>query len=144
VGLIEQGTKSSSEVKAIRSDDGYWRDSDGHALHVSASDLERHGYCPLSWHLSRTGTKGKGDAIEAGLVKHAEIHDNMEGYRLKQIVLNRALVIWSWWFAVIIAFIIDAFAFTKLDDQNILPVDMAKYLALLALVWLIIGILKIL
>lgn len=141
MGLIEQGTKSSSEVKAIRSDDGYWRDSDGHALHVSASDLERHGYCPLSWHLSRTGTKGKGDAIEAGLVKHTEIHDNMEGYRLKQIVLNRALVIWSWWFAVIIAFIVDAFAFTKLDDQNILPVDMAKYLALLALVWLIIGIL---
>ena len=141
MGLIEQGTKSSSEVKGIRSDDGYWRDSDGHALHVSASDLERHGYCPLSWHLSRTGTKGKGDAIEAGLVKHTEIHDNMEGYRLKQIVLNRALVIWSWWFAVIIAFIVDAFAFTKLDDQNILPVDMAKYLALLALVWLIIGIL---
>jgi len=140
VGVVAEGTESSSDAKAMKGDDGYWRDSHGHALHVSASDLERHGYCPLSWHLSRTGTKGKGEAIEAGLVKHAEIHHNMEGYRLKQIVLTRALIIWSWWFAVIIAFIIDAIAFTILDDQNFLPIDMAKFLALLALVWLIIGI----
>lgn len=137
---MTEGAESIADAKAVRDDDGYWRDSNGHALHVSASDLERHGYCPLSWHLSRTGTKGRGEAIEAGLVKHAEIHHNMEGYRLKQIVLNRALIIWSWWFAVVIAFIIDAFAFTKLDDQSLLPIDMAKYLALLALVWLIIGI----
>ena len=140
VGVVTEGAESIADAKAVRDDDGYWRDSNGHALHVSASDLERHGYCPLSWHLSRTGTKGRGEAIEAGLVKHAEIHHNMEGYRLKQIVLNRALIIWSWWFAVVIAFIIDAFAFTKLDDQSLLPIDMAKYLALLALVWLIIGI----
>ena len=112
---MKEGAESTSKPKAMKNADGYWRNSDGHALHVSASDLERHGYCPLSWHLSRTGTKGRGDAIEAGLVKHAEIHENMEEYRLKQIILNRALVIWSWWFAVIIAFIIDAFAFTKLD-----------------------------
>jgi len=143
VGVVTEEAESNSDAKASKGDDGYWRDSEGHALHVSASDLERHGYCPLSWHLSRTGTKGKGEAIEAGLVKHAEIHNNMEGYRLKQITLNRALLIWSWWFAVIIAFIIDAIAFTKLDDQTLLPIDMAKFLALLALVWLVIGILAI-
>ena len=33
---------------AKKSKDGFWRDADSNLLKVSASDIERHAYCPLS------------------------------------------------------------------------------------------------
>ena len=66
--------QSSDLVIAQESDDGFWRDDSGKALHVSASDLERHAYCPLSWSLAREGKGGRGEAIDAGRQKHADIH----------------------------------------------------------------------
>jgi len=41
-------------------EDGHWVDPQGTALPVSASDLERHTYCPVSWQLSKAGN-GKMD-----------------------------------------------------------------------------------
>ena len=46
-------SSENAPLNANRSDDGTWRDENGIALPVSASDLERHEYCPLSWALSR-------------------------------------------------------------------------------------------
>ena len=33
---------------------------------VSASDIERHVYCPLSWELAKQGNTGQGEAVEFG------------------------------------------------------------------------------
>ena len=125
-------------VVAEESDDGFWRDEAGKSLHVSASDLERHSYCPLSWSLAREGNTGRGEAIVAGREKHAEIHDKISDYQQKQNELRRALVIWSWWFAIIIIFISDALIFLNITDSRA-PVDIAKYLTILALIWLGLG-----
>tara|TARA_B100000767_G_scaffold251303_1_gene254215 strand:- start:36 stop:1214 length:1179 start_codon:yes stop_codon:yes gene_type:complete len=127
---------------AVESDDGFWRNKEGEALHVSASDLERHAYCPLSWSLARDGKTGRGEAISAGREKHAEIHEKVSGYKLKQNELKRALVIWSWWFAIIIIFISDALIFMTISNTRA-PEDIARYLTLLAIVWLIVGLVAV-
>ena len=127
---------------AVESDDGFWRSKEGEALHVSASDLERHAYCPLSWSLARDGKTGRGEAISAGREKHAEIHEKVSGFKLKQNELKRALVIWSWWFAIIIIFISDALIFMTISNTRA-PEDIARYLTLLAIVWLIVGLVAV-
>jgi|TARA_B110000444_G_scaffold159207_1_gene148880 CRISPR-associated exonuclease Cas4 len=119
--------------------DEIWRDENNNALNLSASDLERHEYCPLSWALSREGNSGQGEAIEAGVKKHAEIHEQMESFREKKSEARRATIIWTWWFSVTIAFIIDGIAFTYIDDVLRTPIDLARYLTLWALMLLIAG-----
>jgi hypothetical protein len=89
-------------VAAEESDDGFWRDDEGKPLSVSASDLERHAYCPLSWSLARKGKSGRGDAISAGREKHAQIHGKVRTFKEKQNQLKKALIIWSWWFTIIL------------------------------------------
>ena len=133
---------ANKHVIAVESDDGFWRDPEGKALHVSASDLERHAYCPLSWSLARDGKTGRGDAIIAGREKHAEIHMKMEGFKEKQNQLKRALIIWSWWFTIVIIFISDAIIFTTITDTRT-PIDIARYLTILSLIWLGLGLLAI-
>ena len=133
---------SQHTVKLIpgsESDDGVWRNEREEALHVSASDLERHAYCPLSWQLARSGKSGIGDAVIAGREKHAEIHQKIKEFKTRQFELRRATVIWSWWFTIILVFIGDSLIFSTIDDEIRPPIDVAKYLALLALIWLIIG-----
>ncbi len=72
---MTQSTLQSEQIKGAElHEDGVWRNEQGNALRVSASDLERHEYCPLSWSLAREGKSGQGEASEAGMVKHAEIH----------------------------------------------------------------------
>jgi len=113
-------------------EDGVWRTEAGNALRVSASDLERHEYCPLSWSLAREGKSGQGEAIEAGVEKHAAIHAQVKDYQDTLSTLRKAMMIWSWWFAVVIVFVIDAVIFSTLDDAGTTPVVIARYLALWA------------
>ena len=40
---------------------------------ISASEMERYGYCPLSWLLGRTGVDAEGSEVASGLEKHQEI-----------------------------------------------------------------------
>ncbi len=103
-------------LSATQSEDGVWRNSQGVALPVSASDLERHEYCPLSWSLSREGNSGQGEAIAAGIKRHAEIHSQMKDFKDVQTQMRRSVTIWTWWFSVIIALSIDAVAFNYIDD----------------------------
>ena len=133
---------SSNLVIAEESDDGFWRDNSGKSLHVSASDLERHAYCPLSWSLAREGKSGIGKAIDEGRQKHSEIHNNVKEFKEKQNELKRALIIWSWWFTIVVIFISDAIIFTTITDERT-PIDIARYLSILSVVWLIAGLLAI-
>ncbi len=129
-------------LSATRSEDGVWRNPEGVAMPVSASDLERHEYCPLSWSLSRQGNSGQGEAIVAGIKRHAEIHTQMKDFQAVQTQMRRSVTIWTWWFSVIIALSIDAVAFNYIDDV-ITPLYMARYLALWSVTTLIAGLIAI-
>ena len=119
--------------------DGFWRTPDNVAIRVSASDIERHSYCPLSWELAKKGKSGQGEAIKDGKVKHAEIHNRITEFKTKQIQFKRHMIIWTWWFTVVIAIIIDSIAFLLIDDTTLYPKDVAKYMALWSLTVLITG-----
>ena len=125
---------------AKKSKDGFWRDSNNNLLRVSASDIERHAYCPLSWKLAKKGNSGQGEAVELGKSKHAEIHNIVSEFKLKQSQFRRQMIIWTWWFTVIIAIVIDSVAIMMIDDVMLYPQDMAKYLAMWSLSVLVAGI----
>lgn len=123
--------------------DGYYLDDSDKALPVSASDLERFMYCPLSWQLAKEGASGIGEAVEEGVVKHKEIHNEMSEYQEALIRMRRSLIIWSWWFGIIIAFVIDALAFVYIDDMVNVPLEFAKVLSMWSLSCLIAAIFSI-
>ena len=123
--------------------DGYYLDDSDKALPVSASDLERFMYCPLSWQLAKEGASGIGEAVEEGVVKHKEIHNEMSEYQEALIRMRRSLIIWSWWFGIIIAFAIDALAFVYIDDMVNVPLEFAKVLSMWSLSCLIAAIFSI-
>ena len=122
---------------------GYYLDNTETPLPVSASDLERFMYCPLSWKLAKEGATGKGDAVEGGVEKHKEIHDEMNDFQEALIRMRRSLLVWSWWFGIIIAFTIDAFAFLYIDDVVNSPIEFAKILSMWSVSCLIASILSI-
>lgn len=136
--LNDNASKIGTYEARLHNDD-FWRDENDVALNLSASDLERHEYCPMSWALSREGNSGQGEAIEAGIRKHAEIHQQMESFKEMKTSMRRATIIWTWWFSVTVAFVIEGVAFNYIDDVVTTPLDLARYLALWALVLLIAG-----
>lgn len=124
--------------------DGFWRDADNKPLRISASDIERHAYCPMSWSLAREGNSGQGEAIKLGKQKHAEIHEQVIQFQQKQSEFKRHLVVWTWWFTVIIALSIDSIAFILIDDIVVSPIDLARYLAMWSVTLLLFAIIAIL
>lgn len=131
-------SSENAPLNAALSDDGTWRDENGIALPVSASDLERHEYCPLSWALSRQGNSGQGEAIVAGIKRHSLIHEKMKDFQFIQTQMRRSVTIWTWWFSVIIALTVDAIAFSFIDEVTT-PLRMARYLAVWGVAMLIVG-----
>ena len=123
--------------------EGYYLDNSEKPLPVSASDLERFMYCPLSWQLAKEGASGKGEAVEGGVEKHKEIHHEMNDFQEALIRMRRSLLVWSWWFGIIIAFTIDAFAFLYIDDVVNSPIEFARILSMWSVSFLIASILSI-
>lgn len=126
-------------VEALRGEDGIWRDAGGIALSVSASDLERHTYCPLSWKLARDGHEGKGEAIKTGVKDHEKIHEQMDEFHRKNLDSRREMAVWGWWFSLVVMFAIDAFAFAYIEDdrlsltESVPPRQLARFLVMLSL-----------
>ena len=129
---------------AVRNDSGRWETPDGSPLPVSASDLERYTYCPLSWHLATTGTSGKSAAIQEGIRQHQAIHESMMDFKGHQSHTQRNLLIWQWWFSIIVILLIDTIAFRYIDDINLNVVEFSKFLAVGALSFLLVGVLALL
>ena len=123
--------------------DGYFINDSGSPLPVSASDLERFMYCPLSWQLAKEGAIGVGEAVEGGVEKHKEIHSEMTEFQSALIRMRRSLLIWSWWYGIIIAFAIDAIAFVYIDDMMNSPIEFAKILSMWSVSCLIAAVLSI-
>ena len=126
--------------------DGFWTDLKGIPLPVSASDLERHTYCPVSWQLSKAGVSGEGEAIEKGMLAHDQIHEKMQEFKHSEERASRELVIWSWWITVLCALSADSAAFFFVNEGAISEEfiqDMGRYLVMLAAVWLVLAIMLI-
>jgi len=45
---------------------------------ISASEMERYGYCPLSWHLDLKGIDAEGEEVNTGVEKHKEIGTSLK------------------------------------------------------------------
>jgi CRISPR-associated exonuclease Cas4 len=106
--------------------------------------LERHTYCPLSWKLAREGVSGEGEELDRGINRHQKIHEAIQDYHVADLKARREMIIWTWWFAVVVTLSVDVAAFFfvgegVVDEQN--TTRLARYLALLALVWLLLAIL---
>ena len=95
---------------AVQGADGRWSNPDNTPLPVSASDLERYTYCPMSWYLATKGVSGQSEAIEKGKQQHQAIHDSMMDLKEHQFEAKRNLLIWQWWYAIIVVLLIDTMA----------------------------------
>lgn len=51
---------------------------------ISSSEIERYGFCPLSWWLSRKGIDGKGEELELGKIKHQDLSEKMWTLRMDE------------------------------------------------------------
>jgi CRISPR-associated exonuclease Cas4 len=102
---------------------------------ISASDIERYCYCPLSWWLSREGVDAKGKEVEKGKKAHEKVGTEVsqleqreaEIKRLEQIVL---------WFAVV-ATMLAVLGLTFLPSPVQDPTFFGYVLNIIAVVWLI-------
>lgn len=134
---------SGSITEGMRREDGYWTNLQGVVLPVSASDLERHTYCPVSWQLSKAGVSGEGEALEKGMREHDRIHKKMEDYKRSESRASQELVIWTWWITVVCALSADSAAFFFVSEGTISEQfiqDVGRYLVVLAVVWLVLAI----
>ena len=133
-------------TEETKREDGHWVDPQGTTLPVSASDLERHTYCPVSWQLSKAGVSGEGEAIKLGMQAHDQIHDKMQEYKQAEDKASRELVVWSWWFTVVCALSADSAAFFFVNQGTISEdfiQHIGRYLVILAGVWLLLAIMLI-
>ena len=124
--------------------EGRWCDTNGTPLPVSASDLERYTYCPMSWHLATKGVSGQSAAIEKGKERHQAIHESMMNLKGHQFEAKRNLLIWQWWYAIIVVLLIDTVAIQYIDDLELNVMEFSKILAAGALSFLVVGILALL
>jgi len=51
---------------------------------ISASEMERYGYCPLSWYLDLRGIDAEGDEVNTGVEKHKEIGDSLKNLLVEE------------------------------------------------------------
>ncbi|MBL6743508.1 MAG: Dna2/Cas4 domain-containing protein [Candidatus Poseidonia sp.] len=141
--IIPSGTEPTHPEAVVR-DDGFWVNNNGDCLPVSASDLERYTYCPMSWYLSATGHSGQSDSIMAGIQRHKAIHEGVSNFEKSRLLTMRNLTIWQWWFAVVVILLIDTLAFMNINDANFDTQEFSKLLALWSISCLLIAVAAIL
>ena len=137
---------SGAITQGERREDGYWENVKGEPLPVSASDLERHTYCPVSWQLSKAGVSGEGEALQKGMREHDRIHKKMLDYKNSEAKASQELVIWTWWITVVCALSADSAAFFFVNEGTIpeeFIQNVGRYLIVLAAVWLLLAIMLI-
>ncbi len=107
---------------------------------ISAGDLEKYGYCPLSWWLSR-GKDVDNEALRRGVEKHREIEKKLDRAKrnLDQSKGFERAVLWSAVLATIasIAGVILVPGFSIAGDEGNGVSTGGYILAFLALVWLL-------
>lgn len=51
---------------------------------ISASEMERYGYCPLSWHLDLKGVDAEGSEVNSGVEKHKQMGDSLKNLLVEE------------------------------------------------------------
>ena len=51
---------------------------------ISASEMERYGYCPLSWYLDSKGIDAEGKEVDSGVEKHKEIGNSLKNLLVEE------------------------------------------------------------
>ena len=51
---------------------------------ISASEMERYGYCPLSWYLDLKGVDAEGSEVNTGVEKHKEMGDSLKNLLVEE------------------------------------------------------------
>ena len=51
---------------------------------ISASEMERYGYCPLSWHLDLKGIDAEGTEVDTGVEKHKKMGDSLKNLLVEE------------------------------------------------------------
>ena len=128
-----------SHPDATQGEEGFWSDPSGRVLPVSASDLERFTYCPMSWYLAGQGHAGQSAEIDEGIEEHRAIHESIESLQVHRYRTRRNLLIWQWWFGVIVVLTIDTIAFQNADNLDFEVLEFSKLLAMTSLACLLVG-----
>jgi CRISPR-associated exonuclease Cas4 len=128
-----------SHPDATQGEEGFWSEPSGKVLPVSASDLERFTYCPMSWYLAGQGHAGQSDEIDQGIEEHRAIHESIESLQMHRYRTRRNLLIWQWWFGVIVVLTIDTIAFQNADNLDFEVLEFSKLLAMTSLACLLVG-----
>ena len=68
--------------------------------YLSASDIERFGYCPLNWWQKYKGAVEKGKELDEGIKRHQAVADDMSTITEKEAVATRSQI-GIMWFAII-------------------------------------------
>jgi CRISPR-associated exonuclease Cas4 len=100
---------------------------------ISASDLDRYGYCPLSWWLGRQGNEAQGAGVREGEEKHRRAGEVLESARLEDASARQSEV-GVMWFAVI-ATILGMVGITLLPFSY--SDVFARMLTVVSLIWLL-------
>ena len=100
---------------------------------ISASDLDRYGYCPLSWWLGRQGNEAQGAGVREGEEKHRAAGQALESARLEDASARQSEV-GVMWFAVV-ATILGMVGITLLPYSY--SDIFARLLTVVALIWLL-------
>jgi CRISPR-associated exonuclease Cas4 len=98
----------------------------------SAGDIEKFGYCPLSWWLSGEG-KEEGDNLREGIKKHEIMTNSIADIKRREKKSKEAEAAILWF--AIIATIISLLAITFLPFKN--KMDISKIFGVVSLVWLL-------
>ncbi len=100
---------------------------------VSASDLDRYGYCPLSWWLGRQGNEARGPGVKEGEEKHRAAGAALESARLEDASARQSEV-GVMWFPVVATIL-------GLVGITLLPFSysdvFARVLTVVSLIWLL-------
>lgn len=100
---------------------------------ISASELDRYGYCPLSWWLEREGQEAQGPNVKAGEEKHRAAGEALEMARLEDASARQSEV-GVLWFAVV-ATILGIVGITLLPFSY--SDIFARMLTVVSLIWLL-------
>lgn len=100
--------------------------------YISASDLERYGYCPLSWWLNRTN-EVTSEALREGDRKHEEISEGLTAIQKQESEANR-------WELLVISFSVIATALAVIG-LSLMPIEQAAslstFLGIVSIVWIV-------
>jgi CRISPR-associated exonuclease Cas4 len=100
--------------------------------YISASDLERYGYCPLSWWLNRTN-EVTSEALREGDRKHEKISEGLTAIRQQEHAANR-------WELLVISFSVIATALAVMG-LSLMPIEQAAslstFLGIVSIVWIV-------